>query len=24
VTFGLLLGGVVYSLWKSRDQANPA
>lgn len=24
VTFGLLLGGVVYSLWKSRGQANPA
>jgi tellurite resistance protein TerC len=23
VTFGLLLGGVVYSLWKSRDQATP-
>ncbi|MFN7212296.1 MAG: hypothetical protein ACK5XH_12925, partial [Lysobacteraceae bacterium] len=21
VTFGLLFGGVVYSLWKSRDQA---
>jgi tellurite resistance protein TerC len=24
VTFGLLLGGVVYSLWKSRDQVSPA
>lgn len=24
VTFGLLLGGVVYSLWKSRGQASPA
>ncbi len=23
VTFGLLLGGVLYSLWKSRDQASP-
>jgi tellurite resistance protein TerC len=23
VTFGLLFGGVVYSLWKSRDQATP-
>jgi tellurite resistance protein TerC len=21
VTFGLLVGGVVYSLWKSRDQS---
>ena len=24
VTFGLLLGGIVYSLWKSRGQASPA